>query len=93
MIRSTTDDLLWRSADADVDITIQLDDNGREEAVRLRAAERGLKLSNQALQFLLHHSERDLKSLMSLLARLDTRSLQEQKRLSVGMVKRELNLN
>ena len=71
----------------------QLDDNGREEAVRLRAAERGLKLSNQALQFLLHHSERDLKSLMSLLARLDTRSLQEQKRLSVGMVKRELNLN
>ncbi|MDY6978099.1 MAG: DnaA regulatory inactivator Hda, partial [Pseudomonadota bacterium] len=53
----------------------------------------GLKLSNQALQFLLHHSERDLKSLMSLLARLDTRSLQEQKRLSVGMVKRELNLS
>ena len=71
----------------------QLDDSGREEAVRLRAEERGLKLSNQALQFLLHHSERDLKSLMSLLARLDTRSLQEQKRLSVGMVKRELNLS
>ena len=71
----------------------KLDDSGREEAVRLRAAERGLKLSNQALQFLLHHSERDLKSLMSLLARLDTRSLQEQKRLSVGMVKRELNLS
>ena len=70
----------------------QLDDGGREEAVRLRAEERGLTLSNQALQFLLHHSERDLKSLMSLLARLDTRSLQEQKRLSVAMVKRELNL-
>jgi len=60
--------------------------------VRLRAEERGLTLSNQALQFLLHHSERDLKSLMSLLARLDARSLQEQKRLSVAMVKRELNL-
>ena len=70
----------------------QLDDGGREEAVRLRAEERGLTLSNQALQFLLHHSERDLKSLMSLLARLDARSLQEQKRLSVAMVKRELNL-
>ena len=70
----------------------QFDDGGREEAVRLRAEERGLTLSNQALQFLLHHSERDLKSLMSLLARLDTRSLQEQKRLSVAMVKRELNL-
>ena len=70
----------------------QLDDAGREEAVRLRAEERGLKLSKQARQFLLHHSERDLKSLMSLLARLDTRSLQEQKRLSVAMVKRELDL-
>ena len=33
MIRSTTDDLLWRSADADVDITIQLDDNGRVASV------------------------------------------------------------
>jgi len=49
-------------------------------------------LSNQALQFVLNHSERDLKSLMALLARLDTRSLQEQKRLSVAMVKRELGL-
>lgn len=71
----------------------QLDDAGREEAVSLRAQERGLTLSNQALQFLFHHSERDLKSLMSLLARLDTRSLQEQKRLSVAMVKRELGLS
>jgi len=69
-----------------------LNDAGKEEAVSVRAQERGLTLSNQALQFLFHHSERDLKSLMSLLARLDTRSLQEQKRLSVAMVKRELGL-
>jgi DnaA family protein len=45
------------------------------------------------LQFLLHHSDRDLRSLLNLLARLDTRSLQEQKKLSVAMVKRELGLN
>lgn len=69
-----------------------LDDTGREVALRLRAKERGLQLSNQALNFLLHHSERDLKSLMKLLGRLDTRSLQEQKRLSVAMVKRELGI-
>ena len=69
-----------------------LGDDGRERAVRIRALERGLKLSNQALNFLLHHSERDLKSLMTLLGRLDTRSLQEQKRLSVAMVKRELGI-
>lgn len=67
-----------------------LDDIARKEVVRLRAQQRGLRLSEQALQFLLHHSERDLRSLLGLLARLDTRSLQEQKKLSVAMVKREL---
>jgi DnaA family protein len=67
-----------------------LDEAGRKEVVRFRAKQRGLKLSEQALQFLLHHSERDLRSLLGLLARLDTRSLQEQKKLSVAMVKREL---
>ncbi len=71
----------------------ELDESGREEAVKLRAEERGLTLSNQALHFLLNHSERDLKSLMALLGRLDTRSLQEQKRLSVAMVKRELGIS
>ena len=39
-----------------------------------------------------HHSERDMPSLINLLDRLDTRSLQEQKKLSVNMVKRELGL-
>jgi len=69
-----------------------LDDEAKKEAVRLRAQQRGLKLSEHALQFLLTHSERDLRSLLALLARLDTRSLQEKRRLSVAMVKRELCL-
>lgn len=69
-----------------------LNDEGRKEVLRLRANQRGLRLSEQALQFLLHHSDRDIRNLLNLLARLDTRSLQEQKKLSVAMVKRELNL-
>jgi DnaA family protein len=69
-----------------------LDDHGRQQLIRQRVQQRGLSLSDQALQFLLHHSERDLPSLVALLERLDTRSLQEQKKLSVGMVKRELGL-
>lgn len=76
-------------------VTYQLhaiDDEQRQQVVRNRARERGLKLSEQALQFLLHHSDRDMPSLISLLDRLDTRSLQEQKKLSVAMVKRELGL-
>lgn len=67
-----------------------LNDEQRKSVIRLRAAQRGLKFSEQAVQFLLTHSDRDLPSLMALLERLDTRSLQEQKKLSVGMVKREL---
>jgi DnaA-homolog protein len=69
-----------------------LDDDSRKDVLRLRASQRGLKLSEQALQFLLYHSDRDLRSLLGLLERLDTRSLQEQKKLSVAMVKRELGL-
>lgn len=69
-----------------------LSDEERKTVVRNRATARGLKLSEQALQFLLHHSERDIPSLINLLDRLDTRSLQEQKKLSVNMVKRELGL-
>lgn len=69
-----------------------LNDEGREKALRLRATQKGLSLSEQALQFLLHHSDRTITSLVSLLDRLDSRSLQEQKKLSVAMVKRELNL-
>ncbi|QJR79379.1 DnaA regulatory inactivator Hda [Alteromonas pelagimontana] len=70
-----------------------LNDEERKSVVRNRAEQRGLKLSEQALQFLLHHCERDLPSLMALLERLDKRSLQEQKKLSVALVKRELELD
>ncbi|MBU2976786.1 DnaA regulatory inactivator Hda [Alteromonas sp. C1M14] len=70
-----------------------LDENAKTQVLKNRAAQRGLKFSEQAIQFLLHHSDRDLPALLSLLDRLDTRSLQEQKKLSVGMVKRELGFD
>lgn len=69
-----------------------LNDDARKDVLRIRAEQRGLRLSEQALHFLLMHSQRDMPGLMQLLSRLDTRSLQEQKKLSVAMVKRELNL-
>lgn len=70
-----------------------LDEYAKTQVLKNRAAQRGLKFSEQAIQFLRHHTERDLPTLLSLLDRLDTRSLQEQKKLSVGMVKRELGLD
>ena len=69
---------------------VSLNDEQRGEVLSSRAQQRGLSLSAQALHYLLNHSQRDLPSLMALLDRLDQRSLQEQKKISVALVKREL---
>ncbi len=77
-------------------ITYQLNalsDENRLAILKSRAAQRGMGFSEQALMFLLNHCDRDLPTLMNLLARLDTRSLQEQKKLSVAMIKRELGID
>jgi len=68
----------------------RLNDNQRKQALILRARQKGLRFSDSALVFLLHHYDRNLKSLMLMLDRLDTRSLQEQRRITVSLVKREL---
>ncbi|WP_232365150.1 DnaA regulatory inactivator Hda [Salinimonas marina] len=70
-----------------------LSDEQRIQALGLRARQKGLRFSDSALQFLLHHYDRSLKNLMLLLERLDTRSLQEQKKITVALVKRELGLD
>lgn len=67
-----------------------LTDEERGEVLSKRAQQRGLVLTEQALHYLLNHSQRDLPSLVALLDRLDQRSLQEQKKISVALVKREL---
>lgn len=69
-----------------------LDDQQRQSALSYRASQIGLSFSEQAIQFLINHCERDMGSLMSMLSRLDKRSLQEQKRLTVPLVKRELGI-
>lgn len=69
-----------------------LDDNSRKLALQYRAEQKGLNFSATALQFLLTHYDRNLTSLMKMLDRLDTRSLQEQKKITVALVKRELGL-
>lgn len=69
---------------------LPLSDEQRGEVLSLRAQQRGLVLTEQALHYLLNHSQRDLPSLVALLDRLDKRSLQEQKKITVALVKREL---
>lgn len=70
-----------------------LTDEERKLAVRRRGEQKGLLFSDLALRFLLNHADRKMDSLMSLVERLDTRSLVEKKKLSVAMIKRELDLN
>lgn len=68
----------------------ELSDDDRLALLKLRAEQKGLHFSRQALQYILRHANRDTLSLMSLLERLDERSLCEKRKISVNMVKQEL---
>ncbi|NMH61098.1 DnaA regulatory inactivator Hda [Alteromonas ponticola] len=75
-------------------ITFQLQalsEEDRKTVIRLRAKQRGLKLSEPALDYLLNRSDRDLPSLLSVLDRLDERSLQEKKRLTLTLVRQVID--
>lgn len=63
-----------------------LDDAGRREALRRRAARRGLELDDAVLDWLFRRVERDLKSLTALLDALDRAAMAAQRRLTVPFV-------
>ncbi|MFN3964861.1 MAG: DnaA regulatory inactivator Hda [Silanimonas lenta] len=68
-----------------------LDEAGRREALRRRAARRGLELDDAVLDYLFRRVERDLRSLTALLDRLDRAALAAQRRLTVPFVRRVLD--
>ncbi len=65
----------------------ELDDAGRIEALRLRAAQRGLELPYETSQYLLKRMPRDLRSLFEILDRLDEASLVAQRRLTIPFIR------
>lgn len=69
-----------------------LNDQERMALLQLKAAQRGIHFSSQAMSFIMHHADRHPSALVSLLERLDQRSLSEGRKISVNMVKRELDL-
>jgi DnaA family protein len=79
----------WRSrAAASVVYQLRdLDDAGRLEALRLRAAQRGLQLPPETADYLLRRMPRDLPSLFELLDHLDEASLVAQRRLTVPFIR------
>ncbi len=65
----------------------ELDDDGRLEALRLRAAQRGLQLPHETSEFLLKRMPRDLRSLFDILDELDEASLIAQRRLTIPFIR------
>jgi DnaA family protein len=65
----------------------ELDDDGRIEALRLRAAQRGLQLPYETSQYLLKRMPRDLRSLFDILDQLDEASLVAQRRLTIPFIR------
>jgi DnaA-homolog protein len=65
----------------------ELDDPGRIEALRLRAAQRGLQLPYETSEYLLKRMPRDLRSLFDILDQLDEASLAAQRRLTIPFIR------
>jgi len=65
----------------------ELDDTGRVEALRLRAAQRGLQLPAETSDYLLRRMPRDLPSLLEFLDHLDEASLVAQRRLTIPFIR------
>jgi len=67
-----------------------LDEPGRLEALRLRAAQRGLALPAETSEYLLRRMPRDLPRLFEILDHLDEASLIAQRRLTVPFIRAAL---
>lgn len=65
----------------------ELDDEGRIEALRLRAVQRGLQLPYETSEYLLKRMPRDLRSLFEILDQLDEASLVAQRRLTIPFIR------
>lgn len=68
-----------------------LDDNGRLEALRRKAAARGMDLPEETGRYLLTRVSRDMRDLAALLERLDRVSLARQRKLTVPFVREQLD--
>ena len=70
-----------------------LNEDGRVQALQLRARHRGLELPAETANFLLARSKRDMSSLYQILDTLDQAAMKAQRRLTVPFVKEVLDAN
>ncbi|MEW6164715.1 MAG: DnaA regulatory inactivator Hda [Pseudomonadota bacterium] len=69
-----------------------LDDDQKAAALRRHALERGLKVDDGLVRYLLAHGRRDLPSLMAVLDHLDRTTLERQRHASLPLLKEALQL-
>lgn len=67
-----------------------LDEAGRRDLLRQRAARRGLELDDAVLDYLLRRVDRDIASLTRLLDQLDRASLAAQRRITIPFLRQHL---
>lgn len=65
----------------------ELADEDKQAALQLRAHARGLELGDEVAAYLLRHTPRDMRSLFTLLERLDHASLAAQRKLTIPFVR------
>jgi len=87
------DDLATRLAWGLVYQLHPLTDEEKAQALKTHANERGMKLSDEVVDYCLRYLRRDLPTLMAVLDALDVWSLTEKKPVTVPMLKKLLQLN
>ena len=87
------DDLATRLAWGLVYQLHPLNDDEKAQALKLHAAERGILLPSEVVDYCLRYLRRDLPNLMAILEALDEWSLTEKKPVTVPMLKKLLQLN
>ena len=86
----TLPDLRSRLLAASVHQLEELDEAGLCEALRLRAAARGLELSEDAALYLVHRLPRETHALFAVLEQLDQASLVAQRKLTIPFLREQL---
>jgi DnaA family protein len=72
--------------------TDRLDDTGKLELMKQKASRQGFRLADDVGRFIMSRSDRDVRSLVDLLARLEVETLRQQKRVTIPFVKQVLEL-
>ena len=67
-----------------------LNDEGKRKVLILRSQNLGLRISDDVIQFIFNHHSRDLRQLMTLLHKIDSASLSEQRHITIPFVKQVL---